>query len=112
MCRLCAVQGIQYAPPLQVITRPLSRVPVYPQHRLLALSRSCSVIIHIRFFENGFLSINFPISKQIVGARAPGQLIHWFWSISASSLAAAVENPIEVDNPFVWKTRSDVVQSI
>jgi 7-cyano-7-deazaguanine synthase in queuosine biosynthesis len=66
----------------------------------------------IRFFENGVVSINLPISEQVVGARAthtthPLVLKHFreFFSV-------AVGEPIEVWNPFIWKTKADVIQSI
>jgi hypothetical protein len=66
----------------------------------------------IRFFENGVLSINLPISEQVVGSRAtrtthPLVLEHFreFFSV-------AVGKPIEVENPFIWKTKAEVIRSI
>jgi 7-cyano-7-deazaguanine synthase in queuosine biosynthesis len=66
----------------------------------------------IRFFENGVVSINLPISEQVVGARAtrtthPLTLLrfHEFFS-------AALGRSIEVENRFAWKTKSDVIRLI
>ena len=66
----------------------------------------------IRFFENGVVSINLPISEQVVGARAtrtthPSVLDHF-----RQFFSAAVGKPVDVDNPFIWKTKGDVIRSI
>jgi 7-cyano-7-deazaguanine synthase in queuosine biosynthesis len=66
----------------------------------------------IRFFENGVVSINLPISDQVVGARAtrtthPLALDHFHQFFSA-----AVKKTVDIDNPFIWKTKVDVIRSI
>jgi 7-cyano-7-deazaguanine synthase in queuosine biosynthesis len=66
----------------------------------------------IRFFENGILSINLPISAQLVGARAtrtthPRVLEHY-----REFFSAAAGKAIDFDNPFIWKTKGEVVRSI
>ncbi len=66
----------------------------------------------IRFYENGIVSSNLPISEQLVGARAsrsthPIALIGF-----AKILGVAFNDKFEVDNPFFWKTKSDVVSLI
>ena len=66
----------------------------------------------IRFFENGIVSINLPIAEQVVGARATRTthpLVLEFFRIFFS---AAVRGQVEVENPFVWKTKTEVVRSI
>jgi 7-cyano-7-deazaguanine synthase in queuosine biosynthesis len=65
-----------------------------------------------RFYENGVVSINLPISEQVVGARATRSTHPLVLNHSPKFFSAAVGKPIDVDNPFVWKTKGDVVRSI
>ena len=64
----------------------------------------------IRFFNNGAMSINLPISAQLVGARAtrtthPLSLEHF-----RKFLSVAIGSTFEVDNLFIWKIKPEVVQ--
>jgi hypothetical protein len=65
-----------------------------------------------RFFENGVVSINLPISEQVVGARATRSTHPLVLDHFPKFFSAAVGKPIVVDNPFLWKTKGDVVRSI
>lgn len=66
----------------------------------------------IRFYENGVVSFNLPVSAQVVGARATRtthpQVINGF----ANLLSKVTGRPFVVENPFVWKTKADVVDVI
>ena len=66
----------------------------------------------IRFYENGIVSINLPISPQVVGGRATRtthpQVLNGF----ADLFSAIFEKPFAVENPFSWMTKAQVVQSI
>lgn len=66
----------------------------------------------IRFYENGVVSINLPISAQVVGSRATRtthpQVLNGF----AAIFTALFEKPFEVENPFRWKTKAEVVEVI
>jgi len=66
----------------------------------------------IRFFENGVMSINLPISEQLVGNRASRtthpQTLHQLQQL----FSALFSSSMRVENSFIWKTRRDVVQSI
>lgn len=66
----------------------------------------------IRFFENGVMSVNLPIETQVVGARA-SRSTH---PRSLQLLQAVIDNVaahrIDVDNPFVWKTKVEVVAEL
>jgi hypothetical protein len=66
----------------------------------------------IRFYENGVVSLNLPPSAQVVGARATRtthpQVLNGFARLF-SSLAA---KPFIVENPFLWKTKTEVVKLI
>ena len=66
----------------------------------------------IRFFENGVVSINLPISEEVVGARATRTTHPLVLELFRQFFSATVGKSIEVDNPFIWKTRADVIQSI
>jgi 7-cyano-7-deazaguanine synthase in queuosine biosynthesis len=69
-------------------------------------------IDQIRFFENGVLSINLPISEQVVGARATRTTHPLVLERFREFFSAAVSTRIEVENPFIWKTKTDVIRSI
>ena len=64
----------------------------------------------IRFYENGVISFNLPISGQVVGARASRtthpRVLHGFGQL----LSTAMEEPFTVENPFLWHTKADVVR--
>jgi 7-cyano-7-deazaguanine synthase in queuosine biosynthesis len=66
----------------------------------------------VRFFENGVLSINLPISAQVVGSRATRTTHPLVLERFREFFSAAVGKPIEIENPFIWKTKSEVVESI
>jgi 7-cyano-7-deazaguanine synthase in queuosine biosynthesis len=63
----------------------------------------------IRFYENGVTSINLPISEQILGSRAtrtthPKTLLGF-----AKLFRVVLGHAFEVQNPFLWKTKADIV---
>ncbi len=66
----------------------------------------------ICFFENGVVSLNLPPVAQVVGARATRtthpQVLAGFRRV----LAEVLGRPFDVDNPFVWMTKSEVVEQI
>lgn len=66
----------------------------------------------IRFFENGVVSLNFPIAEQVVGSRATRTTHPLFISKIRELFSELVEIPVEVDNPFVWRTKGEIIQSI
>lgn len=66
----------------------------------------------IRFFENGVVSINLPISEQVVGARGTRTTHPLVLERFREFFSAAVGKPIKVENPFIWKTKADVIRSI
>ncbi len=66
----------------------------------------------IRFFENGVVSINLPISEQVVGARATRTTHPLTLARLQEFLGAATGQAIIVENGFIWKTKADVIRSI
>ena len=73
--------------------------------RLFGQTRIC-------FYENGVVSINLPISEQVVGARATRTTHPVVLERFRQFFSAAVGEAIEVENPFIWKTKADVIRSI
>jgi hypothetical protein len=64
----------------------------------------------IRFYENGVLSVNLPLAEEALRARA-SRTTHPVTLHLLSSLAAAVTGrELLIDNPFLHKTKTEVVQ--
>ncbi|MEP6961268.1 MAG: 7-cyano-7-deazaguanine synthase [Acidobacteriota bacterium] len=66
----------------------------------------------IRFYENGIVSLNLPISSQVVGGRATRTTHPQVLMGFASLFRMLTEGPFEVENPFLWLTKSEVVELI
>jgi hypothetical protein len=66
----------------------------------------------IRFYENGIVSLNLPISEQVVGTRATRtthpQVLNGF----AKLFSLLIQQPFTVENPLLWRTRAEVVNLI
>ena len=66
----------------------------------------------LRFYENGVTSLHFPISAHVLGARATRsthpRALAGFTELFSQILGAA----FVVENPYIWKTKTDVVASI
>lgn len=66
----------------------------------------------IRFFENGVVSLNLPPVAQVVGARATRtthpQVLAGFRRV----LSEVLDRAFDVENPFAWLTKSDVIERI
>ena len=80
-----------------------------------ALAAAVGAIVgrqEVRFYENGVVSINLPISPAVVGARASRtthpRVICGFQRL----LSAVAGKTIEVDNVYRWDTRADVIRRL
>lgn len=73
--------------------------------RMLGLNR-------IRFYENGIVSMNLPISGQVVGARASRSTHPKVLTGLSRLFTLLFEEDFLVENPFFWKTKTDVVKLI
>jgi len=64
----------------------------------------------VRMYENGIVSLNLPISAQLIGTRASRtthpQVLKGFGEL----ISLITEKPFQVENPFLWKTRAEVVR--
>ncbi len=66
----------------------------------------------IKFYENGIVSCNLPISEQIVGTRASRSTHPKALSLFSEFFSLLFDRPFKVENPFFGYTKSDVVKSI
>lgn len=66
----------------------------------------------IRFYENGVISMNLPISEQIVGALASRTTHPKVLDGYSRLFSLLFDRPFAVDNPFIWMTKTDVVERI
>lgn len=66
----------------------------------------------IHFFENGVVNLNLPPVAQVVGARATRSTHPQALAGFRRVLTEILGDPFDVDNPFVWMTKSKVVKTI
>jgi len=66
----------------------------------------------VRFYENGVLSLNVPICGQLVGARATRTTHPRVIAGYESLLSLVAGRKFEVNAPFLWHTKGDVVKEI
>jgi hypothetical protein len=69
-------------------------------------------LLRFQFFENGVVSLNLPIVPHELGARASRtthpQVIEGFSTLFSTIARAS----FEVENPFRWNTKAEVIRSI
>jgi len=63
----------------------------------------------VRFFENGIVSLNFPVADEVIGARASRTTHPLALKLFADLYQRVLDRPFEVDNPFLFKTKAEVV---
>ena len=66
----------------------------------------------IRFFENGVISLHLPISAHVLGSRATRSTHPRVLDGLTKLFSQLLGEPFEVDNPFFWRTKADIVESI
>jgi hypothetical protein len=66
----------------------------------------------LRFFENGVTSLNLPPSAQVVGARASRTTHPRVLAGFQHLLTTLLGRPFVVENPFLWETKTGVVNRI
>ena len=64
----------------------------------------------IRLYENGIMSVNLPISTQVVGTRATRTTHPHFLKLLEKLIRLMQGGETTIDNPFIWMTKSEVVQ--
>jgi len=73
--------------------------------QLLDLSR-------LRFYENGIISLNLPLSAQVVGARATRTTHPKVLKGFSKLFTALAGKAFIVENPFLWKTKTEILELI
>jgi len=66
----------------------------------------------IRFYENGITSLNLPVAEQILGARATRTTHPRTISGYRSLLSLVADREFQVETPFFWKTKTDILDLI
>jgi 7-cyano-7-deazaguanine synthase in queuosine biosynthesis len=65
---------------------------------------------NLRFFENGIVSFNLPIAEHVLGARASRTTHPRVLADCSRLFSQLLSESITIENPYVWKTKADVVQ--
>lgn len=66
----------------------------------------------IKFYENGIISTNLPISGQVIGARASHSTHPQTLRLMSELFTLIFGNKFEVVNPFFFKTKSEVINPL
>jgi 7-cyano-7-deazaguanine synthase in queuosine biosynthesis len=66
----------------------------------------------VRFYENGVISLNLPLAGQVVGARATRTTHPQSLAGFGRLFSAIFGNPVTIANPFIWKTKREVLDVI
>lgn len=66
----------------------------------------------VSFFENGVISHNLPLGRQIVGTMATRTTHPQSLRLLNDLCALALEKSVTIDNPYQWKTKTEVVSRI
>lgn len=66
----------------------------------------------IRFYENGIMSANLPISDQVLGTHASRSTHPRSLKLFNEFLSFALKDGMTVDNPFSFETKFEVVQRL
>lgn len=69
-------------------------------------------ISHLKFYENGITSCNLPPSEQVIGSRASRSTHPAVLRGYSKLLSAVLDTDFAVTNPFIFKTKSEVVRII
>lgn len=66
----------------------------------------------VRFYENGVISLNLPVCAQVVGGRATRTTHPRVMKGFQDIITLVAGAPFIVENPYIWKTKADVVKVI
>lgn len=66
----------------------------------------------VRFFENGVVSLNLPVADEVLRARASRTTHPRSLHLLAALCALVVDRPFAVDNPYLFRTKTEVVERI
>ena len=66
----------------------------------------------VRFYENGTVSLNLPVSRQVVGAKATRTTHPKTLAGFQHLFSLLAGRPLAVVNKFLWKTKGEIVKLI
>jgi hypothetical protein len=66
----------------------------------------------VRFFENGIVSLNLPVADEVLRARASRTTNPQALALLSELCSLVVERELTIDNPFLFKTKAEVVSII
>lgn len=66
----------------------------------------------VRFYENGVISLNLPVCAQVAGGRATRTTHPKVMKGFQEIISLVAGEPFTIENPFIWKTKADVVEVI
>ena len=66
----------------------------------------------VSFYENGVVSLNLPPVGNVLGTRATRTTHPQSLQRFQRLFSRIFERPLRVDNPFFWRTKTDVVETI
>jgi hypothetical protein len=95
-----------------VSNEPTHRTRSFLFAALGAATARCFGVNRICFFENGIMSLNLPPVAQVVGARATRTTHPQALAGFRRVLTNVIGHAFSVENPFIWQTKSDVVEKI
>ena len=65
-----------------------------------------------RFFENGVVSLNLPVAGEVIRSRASRTTHPVALQLLGELCAAVTGRDFPIDNPYLFKTKKDVVESL
>ncbi|MEK6674496.1 MAG: hypothetical protein AABZ47_02450 [Planctomycetota bacterium] len=77
----------------------------------MAIARMCG-LNGIRFYENGTVSLNLPIAREVVGAKATRTTHPRVLAGFSELFSLLTESTFAVENGFLWNTKEDVLRGI
>jgi 7-cyano-7-deazaguanine synthase in queuosine biosynthesis len=66
----------------------------------------------VRFYENGIVSLNLPVAEEVLRARASRTTHPVALHLLIALCTAVTDRNFAVDNPYLFKTRTEVVASL
>ena len=66
----------------------------------------------LRFYENGIVSLNLPVSAQVIGSRATRTTHPRTLAAFQNLFSLLGDAPFTVENPYLWETKADIVKKI
>ena len=69
-------------------------------------------VSRLSFYENGIVSVNLPISRQVVGTMATRTTHPLFLRRLGELLSKVADRSFVVDNPYAWLTKTEVLERL